>query len=179
MNTSDERKAICEYGNLKNQKLCFRVQDIVTEQRPPMIDSKTAVKFSIRRKGDILYAVNIRDAEENPIQCETAYEPPKEKELLEETWFEGEVKFYNWRRGHGRVVINGGEDQFYFHRNDLRSKDKVPGVSAGMKVMCQKVNDPKGAAVSNICNLDKTPLENQAPIYMKKGAGPENTADEN
>jgi len=169
LNDEDEGK-IQEFGNLKNKKLCFRVQDIETEQRPPMVDADTKVKFSINRmENGTLYATRVRNENDEQIVCDTDYKLPQPRKLLEsDEWCEGTVLFYNWRRGHGRVQIEGAESEFYFHRDDLKSNDKVPGIAADFKVMCQKVDDPKGSAVTNICNLDKTNLENQLPHQNKK-----------
>jgi len=167
MNSDAEFEALCEFGRIKNSKLCFRVQDIETEARPPMVDVEAKVKFSLNRMDNgVLYAVNVRDENEKPIVAEAKFEAPEPKELLNEEWCEGKVKFYNWRRGHGRVAI--GEEEFYFHRNDIKSSDKVPGVEDDSEVLCQKVNDPKGPAVTNICNRDKTAFSNQLPPYLKK-----------
>lgn len=161
---------ISQYGVMKNRKICFRVQDIETEQRPPMVDIDTKVKFSIdRMENGVLYATNVRDDNEESIVSEKEWTLPEPRKLLkDDEWVEGTVRFYNWRRGHGRIVFDDNPtEEYYFHRDDIKSNDKVPGVEADMKVMCQVVEDPKGAAVTNVCNLDKTNLENQVAPYLK------------
>merc|ERR1712196_64985 len=169
MLTPEESSEMAKYGILKSGKLCFRVQDIDTEQRPAMVSTQTKVKFSINRvDSGVLYAVDIRGEDEKPIVCTRV--PDKKtgpRKLLSDEWIEGTVKFFNWRRGHGRITSEGSDAEFYFHRNDLMSNDKVAGVEAGTKVVCQKVDDPKGPAVTNICNPDKTKLENHLPRYMR------------
>lgn len=135
-----------------------------------MVDADTKVKFSINRmENGTLYATRVRNENDEQIVCDTEYKLPQPRKLLEsDEWCEGTVLFYNWRRGHGRVKIEGEESEFYFHRDDLKSNDKVPGIAADFKVMCQKVDDSKGPAVTNLCNLDKTNLENQLPHQNRK-----------
>jgi len=159
-----------EFGIIKNERLSFRAFDIETDHRPAMIDVDTKVKFSIelQEKSGVLYANNIRSDSEGKIVAEREYKAPEPRELENaEEWVEGTVFFFNWRRGHGRVEIEGETEKFYFHRDDLRSNDKVPGIEDGTKVICQRAVDSKGPSVTNIMNVDKTLLENHLPKYFK------------
>jgi cold shock CspA family protein len=173
MESKEAFNKLSQYGILKNRKICFRVQDIETEQRPPMVDVDTNVKFSINRmENGVLYATSVRNENEESIVSEKEYTLPEPRKILkDDEWVEGTVRFYNWRRGHGRIVFDDKPDEeFYFHRNDIKSDDKVPGVEEEMKVMCQVVDDPKGSAVTHVCNLDKTNLKNQVAPYLKPKA---------
>jgi len=157
--TPDEPEQLMTFGHIKNSKLCFRSQEIQTDQRPARVDNDMKVSFTIVRLGDknTLYANDIRTTDGQFIISERPYEAPEPKELLSGEIVEGTVSFYNWRRGHGRIVIDGEDEsnRYFFHRDDLRSEDKVPGVSDGARVTCQKVNDPKGAAVTNIMDENR------------------------
>jgi len=159
-----------KFGVLKNERLSFRAFDIETDQRPAMIDNDTKAKFTLERqeKTGVLYANEIRTVNEEKIVAERKYEAPEPRELLNaDEWIEGTVFFFNWRRGHGRIQVDGEEEKYYFHRDDVRSNDKVPGVEDGMKVICQRAKDSKGASVTNIMNVDKTNFEGQLPKYFK------------
>lgn len=169
----DNIEELKEYGIVKNDRLSFRAFDIDTENRPAMIDVDAKVKFSIelQEKSGILYANAIRTSNEEKIVAEREYKAPEPRELENpEEWIEGKVFFFNWRRGHGRIEIEGEEEKFYFHRDDLRSNDKVPGIEDGTKVICQRrseLEDSKGFSVTNIMNVDKTLLEGHLPKYFK------------
>lgn len=133
-----------------------------------MIDVGQKVKFTLTRLfNNNLYATNVKTENEEMIAAETKYEVPESREIANEEFVQGTVKFYNWRRGHGRILLQDETEGYYFHRNDVISNDKVPGVENGTTIICQVVNDPKGPAVTNIKNPDGTPLEKHTPNYRK------------
>jgi len=160
-----ETDNIPQFGILKRARLCFRVQEMNTQARPPMVDVDATVTYSlIRQNNGILYAVNVSDEHDRDIVAERQFERAEPRDLVDGSWREGEVHFYNWRRGHGRVVFDGDEEQkFFFHRDDILSDDKVPGVYDGDIILCQECDDPKGPAVTNIQNTDRSNISGFVP----------------
>lgn len=160
-----EADNIGQYGILKRDRLCFRVQEMNTAARPPMVDVDAVVTYSLTRQGNgILYAVNVSDEHDRDIIAERKFERAAPRDLVDGSWRQGEVVFYNFRRGHGRVVFDDDEDtKYFFHRDDIRSDDKVPGVHDGDIILCQECDDPKGPAVTNIQNIDRTNISGFTP----------------
>jgi len=150
----EDLEELKRFGVVKNKKLCFRAHEIQTDRRPAMVDQEAKVSFTISHFGDkkVLYANDIRTVDGGLINAKREYTRPDQKELQSPEIYTGKIVFYNWRRGHGRIQIDGEneEDRYYFHRDDLWSNDKVVGIADGASITCQKVVDPKGLAVTNI-----------------------------
>jgi len=156
----DEQAAdMKNFGIVRQGKICFQCTEIQTEQRPVMIDLQTRVSFSLMRKGRVLYAIDVRTEEGGNIHAETEAPMPDAREIESDDIYEGKVVFYNWKRGHGRIELPSEEEQYYFHRSDLQSTDKLPGVNAGTEVMCQKCVDDKGVSVTNVFTIEGEKFE--------------------
>jgi len=151
--------------------------EINTEDRPALIDKGTNVSFDIKFApwGQIV-AHNITDPDGNPLKSKEGY-PYKstdqsEKDVNPGKSYKGSVSYYNWQTGVG--FIEPAEDDkpdeeiweknknqngdLFFHRNDIKSTDKISGVQKGMEVQFRIYEDEKGLGGYDIRAGDGNPF---------------------
>jgi len=150
-------------------------ESINTEQRPARVLEKTKVTFKLTRDRNGFHAIDINDADGNPIVVadediqEDAH--PHERQIYPEI-FEGTVQSFSWAKGSGwvkpkelspelRTKTTHREGYIYFYRRDLISEDKVFGVHEDVKVRFRCYIDEKGIGACEITDHEGNPIKDQ------------------
>lgn len=156
--------------------------ELDTESRPARCDIDQRVSFELEDKKGVIVAVRVADENGGSIECTSEYtiETPKDRESLGEEIVYGKVKRFNWQSGIGWIEPKKklSEDLvkknkkttglIFFHRDDLKSEDKIFGVSEQTEVEFTLYTDEKGLGADSITSSFRQPLSGFKPTKPKR-----------